>query len=210
MAAARPGLRFVLPVAPGLSPWVEPMAQPLVQAGLLKLVQGQSHDALAAADVALVASGTATLEAALLKCPQVIVYRLAQADWQRMRRMRLQPWVGLPNILSREFIVPERIQDEAQPDLVAADALRWLDDAGAVQRYRSRCLSLHLQPEYRREGRCRAGGALGWLGAIERLLRMLPCSRPSSCPWVGHVKAWSPAWTRPAAARWPVPWWLQR
>lgn len=145
MAAARPGLRFVLPVAPGLSPWVEPMAQPLVQAGLLKLVQGQSHDALAAADVALVASGTATLEAALLKCPQVIVYRLAQADWQRMRRMRLQPWVGLPNILSREFIVPERIQDEAQPDLVAADALRWLDDAGAVQRYRSRCLSLHLQ-----------------------------------------------------------------
>jgi lipid-A-disaccharide synthase len=111
----------------------------------LKLVQGQSHDALAAADVALVASGTATLEAALLKCPQVIVYRLAQADWQRMRRMRLQPWVGLPNILSRDFIVPERIQDEAQPNLVAADALRWLDDAGAVQRYRSRCLSLHLQ-----------------------------------------------------------------
>jgi lipid-A-disaccharide synthase len=145
MAAARPGLRFVLPVAPGLLGLVQPMAQPLVQAGLLKLVHGQSHDALAAADVALVASGTATLEAALLKCPQVIVYRLAQADWQRMRGMRLQPWVGLPNILCRDFIVPERIQDQAQPDLVAADALRWLEDEQAAQRYRSQCVTLHAQ-----------------------------------------------------------------
>jgi lipid-A-disaccharide synthase len=124
---------------------VQPLAQPLVQAGLLKLVHGQSHDALAAADVALVASGTATLEAALLKCPQVIVYRLAQADWQRMRGMRLQPWVGLPNILCRDFIVPERIQDQAQPDLVAADALRWLEDEQAAQRYRSQCVTLHAQ-----------------------------------------------------------------
>lgn len=145
MAAQRSGLRFVLPVAPGLMPLLEPMARPLMQTGRLTLLQGRSHEALAAADVALVASGTATLEAALLKCPQVIMYRLAQADWQRMRRMRLQPWVGLPNILSREFIVPERIQDEAQPEVVAADALRWLDDGAAVTRYREQCMGLHLQ-----------------------------------------------------------------
>ena len=145
LLALRPGLRFVLPVAPGLMPVLEPMARPLVQEGHLTLLEGLSHEAMAAADVALVASGTATLEAALFKCPQVIVYRLAEADWRRMRRMRLQPWVGLPNILSREFIVPERLQDEAQPDRVAADALAWLDDAVAVDRYRTRCTELHAQ-----------------------------------------------------------------
>lgn len=139
----RPGLRFLLPVAPGLSDLLQPLAQPLVQSGHLTLLAGRSHEALAGADVALVASGTATLEAALLRCPQVIVYRLAAADWQRMRRMRLQPWVGLPNILSSAFIVPERIQDEALPEVVAADALRWLDDPQAVEVYRAQCRALH-------------------------------------------------------------------
>jgi lipid-A-disaccharide synthase len=141
----RPGVHFVLPVAPGLADLVRPMVQPLLNSGHLTLLDGRSHEALAAADVALVASGTATLEAALLKCPQVIVYRLSAADWQRMRRMRLQPWVGLPNVLSGAFIVPERIQDEAQPEVVAADALRWLDDAQAVQAYRAQCVALHRQ-----------------------------------------------------------------
>jgi lipid-A-disaccharide synthase len=145
MVMQRPSLRFVLPVAPGLMSVVEPIARSMVQSGHLTLLQGRSHQALAAADVALVASGTATLEAALLKCPQVIVYRLAQADWLRMRHMRLQPWVGLPNILSRAFIAPERIQDEAQPDVVATDALQWLDDAASVERYRERCLGIHMQ-----------------------------------------------------------------
>jgi lipid-A-disaccharide synthase len=141
----RPGVHFILPVAPGMADLLQPMLQPLLSSGHLTLLQGRSHEALAAADVALVASGTATLEAALLKCPQVIVYRLSAADWQRMRRMRLQPWVGLPNILSRAFIVPERIQDEAQPELVAADALRWLEDPDALQAYRVQCLKLHQQ-----------------------------------------------------------------
>ncbi len=141
----RPRVHFVLPVAPGLTDLLRPMVQPLLNSRCLTLLDGRSHEALAAADVALVASGTATLEAALLKCPQVIVYRLSAADWQRMRRMRLQPWVGLPNVLSRAFIVPERIQDEAQPELVAADALRWLEDPDAVQAYRTQCLKLHQQ-----------------------------------------------------------------
>lgn len=141
----RPGVRFILPVAPGLADLLQPMVQPLLNSGHLTLLDGRSHEALAAADVALVASGTATLEAALLKCPQVIVYRLSAADWQRMRRMRLQPWVGLPNVLSRAFIVPERIQDEAQPEVIAADALRWLEDAQAVRTYRAQCLELHQQ-----------------------------------------------------------------
>lgn len=141
----RSELHFVLPVAPGLMDLLKPIVQPLLQTGRLTVLEGQSHPALAAADVALVASGTATLEAALLKCPMVVVYRLAPADWRRMRRMRLQPWVGLPNILSREFLVPERLQDDAQPEVVAADALGWLDDHAAVQRYRARCEDIHAQ-----------------------------------------------------------------
>ena len=144
MLAQRPELTFLLPVAPGLRECVEPLVADLAGTGRLRLLDGRSHQALAAADVALVASGTATLEAALLKCPMVIVYRLAEADWRRMKRLRLQPWVGLPNILSREFIVPERIQDDAQPQAVAEDALHWLDDADAVERYRVRCTELHL------------------------------------------------------------------
>jgi lipid-A-disaccharide synthase len=75
----------------------------------------------------------------------VVVYRLAEADWARMRAQRLQPWVALPNILSRDFIVPERIQDDARPEVVAADAFRWLDDALACDQYRARCHELHLQ-----------------------------------------------------------------
>ncbi len=158
MAAQRPGLHFLLPVAPGLAGLIDPVVAPLLQQGQLTVLSGRSHEVMAAADVALVASGTATLEAALLKCPMVIVYRLADADWRRMRSMRLQPWVGLPNILSREFIVPELIQDEAHPAVVARDALAWLDDPAAVQQYRDRCAQLHL--ELRQDTGQRAAQAL--------------------------------------------------
>ena len=143
MLAQRPGLTFLLPMAPGLRGLVEPLVADLARTGRLRLLEGRAHQALAAADVALVASGTATLEAALLQCPMVIVYRLAQADWRRMHKLRLQPWVGLPNILCEAFIVPERIQDEAQPQRIAEDAFRWLDDADAVVQYRQRCAELH-------------------------------------------------------------------
>lgn len=145
MLTRRPELRFLLPCAPGLMQEVQPLVKGLLDRGLLTLLVGQSHDVLAAADVALVASGTATLEAALFKCPMVVVYRLAAADWSRMRRMRLQPWVGLPNILSGEFIVPERLQDDARPQTLASDVLAWLEDAARVARYRERCGNLHEQ-----------------------------------------------------------------
>lgn len=145
----RPALKMVLPVAPGLHEAVRAQLAPrvpdLLADGRLVLLQGRSHEALAAADAAVVASGTATLEAALMKCPMVIVYRLAPADWHRMRKLRLQPWVGLPNILWREFVVPERIQDEAEPARLAQDVLAWLDDPQAGQAYRDRCHDLHRQ-----------------------------------------------------------------
>ena len=85
----------------------------------LTLLFGHAHDAMAAADAVLVASGTATLETALYKRPMVIAYRMSPWSWRLMRRMRLQPWVGLPNILAGRFVVPEFLQDEATPDNLA-------------------------------------------------------------------------------------------
>ena len=95
----------------------------------ITLLHGQSHEALAACDVTLVASGTAALEAALFKRPMVITYHLAWLNWQRMKRLAYQPWFGLPNILCGEFVVPELIQDAATPEALAREGLAWLDDA---------------------------------------------------------------------------------
>jgi lipid-A-disaccharide synthase len=123
-----PDAQFVLPAA------TEAGARLVRQAlqGMdlpLYVLAGRSHTALAACDVALVASGTATLEAALFKKPMVITYRVPALTAHLMRKKALLPWIGLPNILARDFVVPERVQEAATPDNLAADALDWLDDA---------------------------------------------------------------------------------
>jgi lipid-A-disaccharide synthase len=87
--------------------------------GVMKLLFGHAQDALAACDAALVASGTATLEAALLKTPMVITYRMSRWSWWLMKRMHYQPWVGLPNILAARFVVPEFLQEDATAENLA-------------------------------------------------------------------------------------------
>ena len=98
----------------------------LTQAGLqdvpIIVTDGQSHAAMASADAVLVASGTASLEVALFKKPMVIAYKMMSASWHVMRHMAYQPWIGLPNILARDFVVPELLQDAATPQALA-DAL---------------------------------------------------------------------------------------
>jgi lipid-A-disaccharide synthase len=143
LAARRPALRFVLPVAPGLRALVEPLVAAHGPAGLA-LVDGRSHEALAACDLTLIASGTATLEAALFKRPMVITYRMNALTWQLMKRGRYQPWVGLPNILCREFVVPELIQERCTPPALADAALDLLDDPAAAPRLEQRFHQLHL------------------------------------------------------------------
>jgi lipid-A-disaccharide synthase len=138
-----PALRFVLPLAPGLRSLVEPLVAAHAPDAPLQLLDGQSHAALAACDVTMIASGTATLEAALFKRPMVIGYRMHPLSWQLMKRMRYQPWVGLPNILCRDFVVPELIQGDCQPAALAAATLRWLDDVPASQRVAHRFDELH-------------------------------------------------------------------
>ncbi|NRF68575.1 lipid-A-disaccharide synthase [Aquincola sp. S2] len=143
MFRQRRELRFVMPVVPGLRGLVDPLLGQLAPGVPVELLDGRSHEALAACDVTLVASGTATLEAALFKRPMVICYRLAWLNWQRMKRMRYQPWVGLPNILSREFVVPELIQDDATPEALAREALAWLDNRPRVEAVERRFAELH-------------------------------------------------------------------
>jgi lipid-A-disaccharide synthase len=138
LAAERPALRFVLPVVPGLRHLVEPLRKQHAMAAPIELVDGRSHEVLAACDLALVASGTATLEAALFKRPMVIVYSMHALSWQMMRRMKYQPWVGLPNILLQDFVVPELIQADAKPERIAAEAKAWLDDPARSEALRAR------------------------------------------------------------------------
>ena len=123
---AQPAIKFIVPCIPSLRGRIEQLA---VQAGVHRAVQftdGQSHQALAACDVTLIASGTATLEAALFKRPMVIAYNMHWLSWQIMKRKKLQPWVGLPNILCRDFVVPELIQNAASPEALANAVLTWI------------------------------------------------------------------------------------
>jgi len=123
-----PHLKLVLPAIPALKAHIEKIILKNGLAGQVQVVDGQSHTVLAACDVTLIASGTATLEAALYKRPMVIAYRMGWVSWQIMRRKQLQPWVGLPNILSREFLVPELLQGDANPGALAEAVLAWFDD----------------------------------------------------------------------------------
>lgn len=145
MQRERPALRFVLPVVPGLRHLVEPIRRQHAPHVDLTLVDGQSHAALAACDVALVASGTATLEAALFKRPMVITYAMHALSWQMMKRMKYQPWIGLPNILLADFAVPELLQGDATPERIAAEAFKWLDDPAACDALARRFAALHLE-----------------------------------------------------------------
>ena len=144
---ARPAIKIVVPAVPALRARIEQIARECGVLDALTIVTGQSHPVLAACDVTLIASGTATLEAALFKRPMVISYHMHPISWRLMRRKQLQPWVGLPNILCREFVVPELLQDAATPDALATAVQDWLDarlqDPARIQRLEQRFTALH-------------------------------------------------------------------
>jgi lipid-A-disaccharide synthase len=111
----------------------------------LTILFGHAREALAAADIALVASGTATLEAALLKKPMVITYKMAGASWLLMRRMGYLPYIGLPNILAGEFVVPELLQHDATPENLAQALHNALRDGVVRARLPQRFAAIHRQ-----------------------------------------------------------------
>ena len=124
---AQPAIKFIVPAIPSLKSMIEHHAKALGMCGDIQIIEGQSHAALSACDVTLIASGTATLEAALFKRPMVIAYNMNWLSWQIMQRKKLQPWVGLPNILCEDFVVPELLQDAATPAALAKAVLHWID-----------------------------------------------------------------------------------
>ena len=135
--------QIALPVAhPGLKPLVLQAAQ-AYPALPLHWVDGQSHAAMAACDLALVASGTATLECALFKRPMVIGYRLPWLSWRLMKDRGYLPWVGLPNILAGEGLVDELLQQGCTGEALARHAGQLLDDAPRRDRLRQRFSEMH-------------------------------------------------------------------
>lgn len=139
----RPGLKFVLPIVPGLAGMVEPIVAQYAEGANILRLDGRSHEALAACDSVLIASGTATLEAALFKKPMVITYSMHWLSAMIMRRMGYLPWVGLPNILCREFVVPELLQELATPQSLADATLAWLDHPARCEAVAARFTELH-------------------------------------------------------------------
>ena len=110
-----------------------------------RLLFGHAQDALGAADVSLVASGTATLEAALIKRPMVITYKIAKFSYWLMKRLAYQPYVGLPNVLAGRYVVPEILQDEATPENLAEALLKLYEDKENAVAVEEAFTDIHLQ-----------------------------------------------------------------
>ncbi|MGC9456792.1 MAG: lipid-A-disaccharide synthase [Halothiobacillaceae bacterium] len=155
LRAEHPDCRFLLPRADSLTPadfepWLN-SAPP----GLLMAVDGQAHDVMRAADVLIMASGTASLEAAIIGSPMVIVYRTHWLTAWLAGRLLRTPHVGLPNIIAGESIVPELLQKDAEPKQMAREVTRLLQDPELARRQREQLLQLHAR--------------LGNRGALDRL-----------------------------------------
>lgn len=131
LRALRPGIHFLLPCA--TPERREQLEQMLAGRDLpLTLLNGRSHEALAACDAVLIASGTATLEALLYKRPMVVAYRVAPLTYRILKRLVKSPYISLPNLLAERLLVPELIQEAATPEALA-QAVAPLIDGGQVQ-----------------------------------------------------------------------------
>jgi lipid-A-disaccharide synthase len=145
MLAKNPSLHFVMPIASqALELHVQRVMSQLQAHHLpIQMLLGQAGTVLAAADIGIVASGTATLEAALYKLPMVITYAMPRSSWAMMGHKNYLPWVGLPNILCNQWIVPELLQTAATPMALAQATLELLDDANRQDSIRQRFTALH-------------------------------------------------------------------
>ena len=149
LAQRLPGqsLHFVIPVAtPRLREPLEVLLKSTLELNPnldIHLIDGEADVILEAADVVLIASGTATLQAALWKKPMVISYKVPWLTAQIMKRQGYLPYVGLPNILCGEFVVPELLQDDATPSKLADALLSWLNSPNKVNQLKTRFAEMH-------------------------------------------------------------------
>jgi lipid-A-disaccharide synthase len=160
IAAAAPETHFLVPL-------VSRRTRELFEAALysrpaeemnLTILFGHAHDAMEAADVVLAASGTATLEAALIGRPVVIAYRMPRLSWWLLKGRHYQPYVGLPNVVAGEFVVPEFLQDEATPENLSQAVLNLLFDNTVRARLEARFAT--MADALRQDSRTRIASAL--------------------------------------------------
>jgi len=130
IAVRQPAVHFLVPLVSRETRAIFEQAMYAANAGELPLsiLFGHAREAIAACDIALVASGTATLETALARKPMVITYKVPELTYRLMSRMAYLPWVGLPNIIAGEFLVPEILQHDATPENLAQAVLNSLND----------------------------------------------------------------------------------
>jgi len=155
----RPGIQFVLPVVSAkIRKQVEEIISRQEDLPPIRVVDGQSRIAMAASDVVLVASGTATLEALLLKKPMVVAYRVANLTYILMKTMSYVKYYSLPNLLSGSQIVPEIMQAQATPEALGAAVLHYLDYPDTMNSLRDKFDSIHKQ--LKRDATARAARAV--------------------------------------------------
>ena len=146
MLHERPDLQFIIPAA---STERRDQIQTMLDAypGRLPVtvVLGQSHTCMAAADAILLASGTATLEAMLMKRPMVVSYKLAPLTFWILKHMVSRKWISLPNLLADRELVPELLQQDATPEKLAAALLAQLETSVAMQQLHETFLFIHRQ-----------------------------------------------------------------
>src|SRR5690606_18298761 len=146
MLAKRQDLRFLIPLV--TKETREIFQQAIYEENAedlpLQILFGHAHLAMQAADAVIVASGTATLEAALIKRPMVITYRMPRLSWIVLKRMNYLPYVGLPNILANRFVVPELLQQDANPEKLAETSLRLLEDKELIADIQEEFKRMHI------------------------------------------------------------------
>lgn len=140
----QPNLQLVIPcVNRDREKQVQALVESLEVSLPVTLVRGRSREVMAASDVVLLASGTATLEAMLLKKPMVVGYRLSDFSYKILSRLIKVPWVALPNLLARKELVPELLQDAATPEGLGSAVLERLQNASERERLQAEFLALH-------------------------------------------------------------------
>jgi lipid-A-disaccharide synthase len=164
------GAQFVLALAPGLT--TAEIAPYLGSDFPVKVIEGSTYDAVAAADVAIVSSGTATVETALLGTPMIVVYRVAPFTAAVARRLVRTPMFAMVNLIAGRRVVPELIQDDLTPERLALEAARLLDSPTERNRMREDLAEVRAK--------------LGAAGAIDRaadiIAAMLAGTPPAKSP----------------------------
>jgi lipid-A-disaccharide synthase len=161
LAEKRPGLAFIAPMASAATREIFAHALERVAPQVrVSLFDGRAQQALVAANVALVASGTASLEAALCKRPMVVVYRLGALTAWMIRRLKLvkSKFFAQPNLLADRRVVGEYFQEQVDPETVGAELLAWLDDAGRRAELEQEFVGLHV--DLKRDASARAAQAI--------------------------------------------------